>query len=159
MSVAFARLGPEDAPRVAHLTVGPGQEQFTARPASRLGALREGEEPWAVLWAGDIVGFLIIDRGYAAQYDFAFPGELGLRSVLIDAGRQGEGIGTAAMAKLRGLMAAEYPDARSLALTVNCANPAAKAVYAKAGFGDTGFLFHGGRAGPQHILRMTLATG
>jgi ribosomal protein S18 acetylase RimI-like enzyme len=156
VSVAFARLGPEDAPRVDHLTLGPGQEKFTAHPASRLGALRAGEEPWAVLWSGDIVGFLIIDRGYAEQYDFAWPGEPGLRSVLIDAGRQGEGIGTAAMAAVRGLMAAEYPEAASLVLTVNCSNPAAKAVYGKAGFGDTGFLFHGGRAGPQHILRMDL---
>lgn len=156
MSVGFARLGPDDAPRVDHLELFPGQEVFTAHPASRLGALREGEDPWAVLWAGDIVGFLIIDRGYAEQYDFAWLGEPGLRSVLIDAARQGEGIGTAAMAGVRSLMAAEYPQAASLVLTVNCSNPAAKAVYAKAGFADTGFLFLGGRAGPQHVLRMSL---
>lgn len=157
MSLGYERLAPGDRARVAHLATAPGQERFTAHPATRLGTLREGEDPWAVLWSGTVAGFLIIDRGYAGQYDFAWPGEPGLRSVLIDAARQGEGIGTAAMTGLRGLMATHYPEAKSLVLTVNAANPAARRVYAAAGFGDTGFLFHGGRAGPQHILRMTLS--
>lgn len=154
--IGFARLGPDDAPRVDHLTLGPGQERFTAHPASRLGALRPAEEAWAILWRGDVAGFLVIDLSYSEQYDFALPGEAGLRSVLIDAARQGEGIGSAAMAALRGLMAEHYPAAESLVLTVNAGNPAARAVYLKAGFADTGALYHGGRSGPQQVLRMAL---
>lgn len=156
MNLGYERLGAEDAPRVAHLTLRPGQDQFTAVPAQRLAALRPGEDPWGVLWDDVLAGFLIIDRYYSSQYDFAHSGEPGLRSVLIDAARQGEGIGTAAMEALPALMQAEYPQARSLVLTVNRQNPGALAVYLRAGFVDTGTLFLGGRAGPQHILRMPL---
>ena len=156
MSVSFQRLAPDDGARIDHLTMAPGQDQFTADPGARLAALPEGQDAWAILWHGDIVGFLVIDQGFAAAHDFARPGEPGLRSVLIDAARQGEGIGTAAMAGLRGLMADAYPGVESLVLTVNERNPGARAVYLKAGFADTGALWLGGRSGPQNILRMAL---
>jgi GNAT superfamily N-acetyltransferase len=156
VSVAFARLTRDDGPRIDHLTMAPGQEDFTADPGARLATLDRGQDAWAILWHGDVVGFLVIDQGFAAAHAFARPGEPGLRSVLIDAARQGEGIGTAAMAGLRGLMAADYPAAESLVLTVNEANPGARAVYLKAGFVDTGALWLGGRSGPQNILRLML---
>ncbi|MBI1219719.1 MAG: GNAT family N-acetyltransferase [Rhodobacteraceae bacterium] len=159
MSLGFQRLTRDDVPRIDHLTMAPGQDAFTADPALRLASLAADQHAWAILWAGDAVGFLVIDQGFAATHDFARPGEPGLRSVLIDAARQGEGIGKAAMAGLRGLMAATYPEAESLVLTVNERNPAARAVYLNAGFADTGALWLGGRSGPQHILRLELRTG
>ena len=41
---------------------------------------------------------------------------------------------------------------RSIVLTVNCNNAAALALYLRAGFRDSGTLYHGGRSGPQHLL-------
>ncbi|WP_327077759.1 MULTISPECIES: GNAT family N-acetyltransferase [unclassified Paracoccus (in: a-proteobacteria)] len=46
------------------------------------------------------VGFFKIDRDYPARFDFARPGELGLRGVMIDRNSQGQGIGKAAMTAL-----------------------------------------------------------
>ena len=145
-----------DTARVAHLALAPGQERFTANPVTRLQNLPADQDAWGLRdAAGTVVGFLVIDRGYPAAHPFARAGECGLRSVLIDAARQGEGLGTAAMAGLQGLMAQHYPAAPGLVLTVNTANTAARAVYLKAGFVDTGELWLGGRSGPQHVLRLT----
>ncbi len=155
--IAYTRLTPADTARVRHLAMAPGQERFTADPMRRLQGLPPDQDAWGVLdAAGAVVGFLVIDRGYPAAHPFARSGEHGLRSVLIDAARQGQGLGTAAMAGLRGLMGRDYPGVPGLVLTVNAANPAARAVYLKAGFTDTGELWLGGRAGPQHVLRMDL---
>ena len=49
-----------------------------------------------------------------------------------------------------------HRDRHLLVLTVNVANPAAIAAYLRAGFVDTGELFHGGSAGAQHIMLHTL---
>ena len=51
---------------------------------------------------------------------------------------------------------AQYPDAKSVVLTVNMANPAATRVYRNAGFVDTGEIHEGGVAGPQLVMRMIL---
>ncbi len=156
-AIGFTRLTPAETARVAHLTMAPGQDRFTADPVRRLQDLPPGQDAWGVLdAAGAVVGFLVIDRDYPAAHPFAQAGEHGLRSVLIDAARQGTGLGKAAMAGLRGLMTRHYPGVPGLVLTVNAANPAARAVYLKAGFTDTGEVWLGGRAGPQHVLRMEL---
>ncbi|GGY35516.1 hypothetical protein GCM10008098_30830 [Rhodanobacter panaciterrae] len=39
-----------------------------------------------------------------------------------------------------------------LVLTVNHNNHAALRLYLRAGFHDSGELYHGGRSGPQHLL-------
>jgi RimJ/RimL family protein N-acetyltransferase len=50
----------------------------------------------------------------------------------------------------------DFPRARTLVLTVNVRNPAARAVYVRGGFVDAGELYLGGSAGPQHVLRLHL---
>ena len=45
-----------------------------------------------------------------------------------------------------------HPQRRLLLLLVHCRNRAGIATYRKAGFVDTGELFGGGRAGPQHLM-------
>jgi len=49
-----------------------------------------------------------------------------------------------------------HPGATRLVLTVNVTNPRAIRTYLKAGFCDTGRLYHGGRLGPQHVLELAL---
>ena len=107
---------------------------------------------------GQIVGFFKIERPYGARYDFAPNGALGLRMLQIDASVQGKGLGNALFAALPAYLAREYPSASECWLTVNCRNTRARHVYLTAGWEETGALYHGGGAGPQHILRLDLMT-
>ena len=156
MSVRFERLGPGDKARIAHLALGPGQDAFTADPVARLSALGQGEEAWAVVEGDAIAGFFVLDRNISGEHPYARPGEVVLRSLLIDAARQGRGLGRAAMAALPSLVAAEYPGTPAIALTVNVRNTTARSAYLRAGFLDEGDLYHGGRSGPQHVMRLKI---
>lgn len=161
MKVRLVPVRPEDAPRFAHMLLGEGQEDFVTLPVDRLSRLGPDEDGWGIEIedgaGGALAGFFVIDRAYPAAHPFARKDELGLRALAVDAARQGEGIGTAAMAALPGLMAAHYPEAAALVLTVNCRNAGARAVYLRAGWRDDGELYHGGRSGPQHVLRLMRA--
>ena len=156
MSIALAPLTPADRDRVAHLTVHPDQLRFAGTVAEAFDAPAPDQDFHAILSHETPVGFFRIDRGYAAIHGFAEPGDLGLRTVIVDAARQGQGIGTAALRALPAYLRAHYPDARRLWLTVNLQNPAAIASYLKAGFQDTGAIWPHGGAGPQHIMRLPL---
>lgn len=156
MSVRFERLTPQDTGRVAALALGPGQDAFTAAPAERLAALAPGEEGWAIVDADGIAGFFVLDRNISDEHPYARPGEVVLRSLLIDAARQGRGLGRAAMAALPGMVALQYPGVVSIVLTVNVRNAAARTAYLRAGFRDEGELFLGGRSGPQHVMRLAI---
>ena len=60
------------------------------------------------------------------------------------------------MAALPGLVTRELPGARTVVLTVNVRNQVARQLYLRHGFTDTGELYLGGSAGPQHVLRLVL---
>ena len=149
-------LGRDGFDRVAHIAVRPEQEPFCGTIAGHFAADEPGCDFHMIARGGRAIGFFKIDRAFAARFDFARPGELGLRGVMIDAAEQGRGSGKSAMRALGPYLARHYPGARTLALTVNEVNPTARAVYLAAGFVDTGALYHGGRIGPQHILRLNL---
>ena len=154
--IAFARLGPDDRARVAHLVLGPGQDAFTANPVDRLGMLAPGEEAWAVLDGPDVVGFFVLDRHFSRSNPFAGAQEIGLRSLLIDASLQGRGLGRAVMEALPGLVERDYPGTTGVVLTVNARNPGARTAYLRAGFIDTGEIYLGGGSGPQHVMRLRI---
>ena len=80
------------------------------------------------------------------------PGFIELRNFFVSPQAQGRGVGTAACAALPSFLPRKFPEARGVALTVNCRNAAAYRVYEKAGFIDTGELYEGGRSGPQHVM-------
>jgi RimJ/RimL family protein N-acetyltransferase len=105
---------------------------------------------------GDIIGFFIIDTAYAQKYAFAQPGDIGLLAYFVDARHQGKGFGKAGVKALYPYLQAQYPNALSVVLTVNCRNLPAIKSYLQGGFEDTQQLYHGGRSGPQHIMRMPL---
>ena len=105
----------------------------------------------------DYVGYCRLDahaRSVAGR-DFDLPAR-GLRGFFIDARWQGRGVGRQALLALLAWLAAHDPATRLLVLTVNCSNDAALTLYRRAGFEDSGELYHGGRAGPQHLLLRTL---
>ena len=84
------------------------------------------------------------------------PRDVLLRAFLVDAAAQGRGIATRALAHLPDFVAERLPGARRIVLSVNLRNPVAIRTYARAGFADTGELYHGGAAGPQHVFELWL---
>lgn len=110
-------------------------------------------EAMAILAGDEVVGFYRVDLrpGVVAGCEYGSGCAL-LRSMLIDRRHQGRGLGTRAILACCADLARRHPQLRTLALTVNCANPAAIAAYANAGFVDSGRLDFGGRAGPQRVM-------
>jgi RimJ/RimL family protein N-acetyltransferase len=102
-----------------------------------------------------VVGMLTLDWGDRSRR-YAAADEIGLHGVLVDRRHRGHGYGVAALRALPALVVAEHPQARAIALTVNVRNATAIAAYRAAGFVDTGELFLGGEAGPQHVFRRGL---
>ncbi|UGA56098.1 GNAT family N-acetyltransferase [Vibrio sp. VB16] len=101
----------------------------------------------------ELLGFFILDTAFSKKYTFAEKNELGLRNFVIGKQYQGKGYGTLAMQRILIYAYGAYADSRSICLTVNKKNLAAYRCYEKAGFIDTGVLYFGGDAGPQHIMR------
>lgn len=102
-----------------------------------------------------VVGMLTLDWGDRSRR-YAADDEIGLHGVLVDRRQRGHGYGAAALRALPAIVVAEHPRARAIALTVNVRNVAAIAAYRAVGFVDTGELFLGGEAGPQHVFRRSL---
>lgn len=100
-----------------------------------------------------VVGFFNIDENYPNQYDFAGTDEVGLRGFFIDTRYQGKGYGKAAVVALDEYLSLHYGDRKSMILTVNCKNKLAYKAYLSGGFIDSGELYQGGPAGPQHVMR------
>jgi len=156
VTVRLEPLAAQDFERVSHLVVAPEQERFSGTVADAFATGEALVDFHAIRLDQTIVGFFKIDRDYAASHHFAAPDEVGLRAFLIDLSQQGKGIATAAVRALRPYLQARYPTARSVVLTVNMSNPAAKACYRNGGFRDTSEIYEGGIAGPQLVMRMSL---
>ncbi|WP_102223508.1 GNAT family N-acetyltransferase [Acidimangrovimonas sediminis] len=156
MQISFLDVTAADAPRLAHIVLAPGQEAFVTLPVDRLSQLGAKEDGHAVVAGDRIVGFFVIDRDFAASHPFARPGEIGLRALAIDAAQQGRGIGRAVFEALPAMLALRYPGVAGAVLSVNQRNPRARDLYLRNGWQDGGELYHGGRSGPQHVLRLPL---
>ncbi len=152
----LAPLGEQHYSGLESLRVHPEQRKFVGTLNEILCNVSPSVRPNVVLFDNQLVGFFLIDSAYSARYEFCQGAALGLRAFFIDQQRQGQGLGKAAMAALAPFIKQHYPHADQLYLTVNCQNPAAYACYIGAGFCDTDTLYHGGAAGPQHILRLAL---
>jgi len=142
---------------VAHLRVTPEQIRYSGTVRDAFEADEDGVDFHAIVMQDRAVGFFKIDRTYPAKYPFADKGDLGLRAFLVDKTQQGQGIATSAVTAFPDYLSVHYPNAPSLVLSVNLANPAAIACYLGGGFIDTGEIYPHGSAGPQQVLRMALA--
>jgi RimJ/RimL family protein N-acetyltransferase len=157
------RVAPVNAalrPALLQLAVHEAQQPFVSPIAVTLAdaELCSGSEGMAIVCDGAPIGFYRIETqpGCIADRDFPRP-TLGLRSFFIDARWQGRGLGTLALVALVDDLARRHPDAQDLVLTVNTRNTAGIALYRRAGFVDSGELYHGGRSGPQHLMVLALA--
>ena len=149
-------IGADQYDLVAHLRVAPHQIKFSGTVAQAFELAEPQVDFHAICLDARPVGFFKIDRGYAATHHFARPGEPGIRALLIDLAHQGQGLATAAVRLMSTYLPERYPEAESVVLTVNMANPAATRCYRNAGFVDTGEIHEGGIAGPQLVMRMPL---
>ena len=156
MRVTLAPLTPDRRAAACALAVAPEQVVFSGQAVDFVTTPDPQMDSHVILADGAVVGFFRIDRDYATVHDFARPGDLGLRSVIVDRAQQGRGIGSAMIRALPAYLADHYPGATDLYLTVNLRNPGARKSYLNGGFTDNGAHFLGGDAGPQHIMHMTL---
>ncbi|MBW3694988.1 GNAT family N-acetyltransferase [Vibrio sp. T187] len=141
----------------AGLSVKPEQAQFTVNDVGQYVAqLSEQEHPHLIIFNQQVVGFFLLDLGYASKYDFCSEGTIGIRGLLVDQRFQGKGIAKQFIAKLPSYVQHYYPHCDLLQLTVNCRNKAAFDCYLKGGFEDTGELYLGGPVGPQHIMKKSI---
>jgi GNAT superfamily N-acetyltransferase len=140
---------------VLRLRVHEAQRDFVGSIADLLADAEscDGSEPMAILCGDRPIGYYRIETQARCLVgrDFDRP-TLGLRAFFIDHRWQGRGFGALALAAIFGDLATRHPTARDLALTVNSRNTVGLALYRRAGFVDTGELYHGGRSGLQHLL-------
>jgi RimJ/RimL family protein N-acetyltransferase len=146
-----------DAVRV--LQVAPGQADYVGDTAFNLAQAQADplSEAMAVLAGDTVAGFYRLDfaDNAVAGRSLGAP-SVGLRAFMLDRAWQGRGLGTRATTALCADLQRRHPRRRLLLLTVNCRNVAAIAAYRRAGFVDSGELFRGGRAGPQHLMLRAL---
>lgn len=154
--IYFKRLQPDEFECIQKLSVGDDQIHYVGTVQRLLDKACGTSHYHIILHDDQIVGFFNIDTVYDQTYEFTVPGELGLRAFFIDKRYQGKGLGKASAKVLKNYLAEAYSDHPSIALTVNCKNPGAYKAYLHGGFTDTGELYHGGKAGPQHIMRMPI---
>lgn len=142
-------------PAVLALAVHSDQLPFVGYASDSLAdvAVCPGSDALALLHGDVVVGYVRIDRRAAALGNHPLAeGAVALRSFLIDIAWQGRGLGGAALEAIRAWVAARHPDRERIVLTVNVRNEAAVRAYLRAGYRDSGGLYHGGSAGPQHVL-------
>ncbi|HKR75238.1 MAG TPA: GNAT family N-acetyltransferase [Rhodanobacter sp.] len=159
LALRVCPVSPNLREAVLRLQARPEQARFVSSPARTLPDAEQcsGSEPMAILLDGAPIGYYRIEhsaRSLTGRDEDA--DALGLRSFQLDAAWQGRGLGMIAMAALLADLAQRLPQARRIMLTVNCDNTAALMLYRRAGFVDSGSLYHGGRSGPQHLLWRSL---
>jgi RimJ/RimL family protein N-acetyltransferase len=149
---------PELRDAVARLAPLPGQERFAGRPAEALAAAAgdPGRRPVAIVADGAPAGFFVLHQGESAQPLATGDDEVLLRGFFVDAAVQRLGVASRALAGLPGFLREHLPAVRRVVLTVNLKNPTAIRVYRRAGFADTGDLYHGGAQGPQHVFTLAV---
>jgi RimJ/RimL family protein N-acetyltransferase len=106
--------------------------------------------------SGRVIGFFVLCWGKEVAHYASSPQTMGFRSYLIDSREQGRGYGTAVFAVLQDFLLEHHPEFTELNLTVNVKNPRAYRAYLRAGFEDSGELYHGGMFGPQHVLSLPI---
>jgi RimJ/RimL family protein N-acetyltransferase len=152
---------PARYPTLLQLQVHGPQRDFVGPIAVSLAdaAQCEGSQAMAILCDDEPIGFYRIEMQprSIADRDFERPA-VGLRSFFIDARWQGKGLGTLALVAVMRDLAQRHPAVRDVVLTVNLRNTPALALYRRAGFQETGGLYHGGRSGPQHVMLGALPT-
>jgi len=137
--------------------MSPEQMQFTS-PVERALARMQFDEKAFVIYDEDIaVGFFTLKPSHSdAVEELRSDTRLTLQSFMIDERRQARGYAKRALGQLPALARQYFANIESIGLSVNCRNEIAYRLYQKNGFLDTGELYYGGSAGPQHVMLMEI---
>lgn len=154
-AIRVVPVTPDVAEQVRALRVAPMQVKYVGNFAFNLeDALRDPlSEAMAVMADGVVVGFYRLDFAPRAVIGRALGApSVGVRAFGIGRQFQGRGLGTRAALAMCTDLQQRHPDRKLVVLAVNCSNRVAVLAYRNAGFIDTGELFAGGSAGPQHVM-------
>ncbi|WP_242112074.1 GNAT family N-acetyltransferase [Luteimonas aquatica] len=150
-----ARVTPALAEAVRGLRVAADQYPFVGDVAFNLAEAEAdpNSDAMAILVGEAVVGFYRLDYvSTIVSWNPLGRAGVGLRAFMLDRDWQGRGLGTRAVNACCADIERRHPERLLLALNVNCRNLGAIRAYRKAGFVDTGELYFGGRAGPQHLM-------
>lgn len=130
-------LGTEQRQRLLALHIPPEQVEFAGTTAQAVAVCEAGSADevagLALLDADVPIGFVLLVRGSKLP-DWAPHGGAALRAMRIDHREQGKGHGKAALALVTAWLCEHWPSCRTLALSVDDGNAAARRVYQAAGF-------------------------
>ncbi len=158
VAITIEKYSSDRENEVSELAVKPEQQIFTVGNIKQvIESLNQDEHPHLIIADDKTVGFFLLDCSYSDTYKFNANKALGVRALLVDQRYQGQGFATKALKQLPGYVQQHYPQFEALQLTVNCRNKPAYKCYVQCGFNDSGELYLGGPAGPQHILQQKIA--
>lgn len=156
MEVSLKPIDPAEIATISGIELSANEEDFAGGSmtaiAERLKARpnSEGCFPFLIMADRKIAGFLMLRSGQALP-DWAAPDAVSLHNFRIGRKMQEKGCGTKAVALAAGWIAAHWPQASRLMLSVNVENVVAKKFYLRCGFQETGES-HKGRLGLEDIL-------
>lgn len=131
------------------------QSRFTATAEEALQRIRERQDnrayPVTIFYGEKKAGFFVLDFGDDKLDISDNPDAVLVRSLSINPGLQGKGIGKLAMLKMDDFIKDNFKDCNEIVLAVNEKNTSAYELYLK-----TGYLYEGrtriGRSGPQYLM-------
>jgi RimJ/RimL family protein N-acetyltransferase len=148
---------------LACLDISPDQRDFTLPASAVLEKSRhEPERRTFAIFLGELHAAKVVGIGVlqpdGADRDVWPSGQphVVLRGFSVDAGYQGQGIGTSATGEAVALAQRAFPTAAAVVLTVHVDNVAGQRAYERAGFTYTGRRVLG-RAGEEHVMSTPLA--
>lgn len=134
-------LSPSQQAAVLNLSVTAQQIEFAGTVERSVQACQEDQTNeiagLAVIEAGNVIGFLLLKRGTSAPA-WVGANAVAISAMRIDTFQQGKGLGAAALRAVPGWLAAHWPGAVELILSVDEENQLARNAYAKAGFVELG---------------------
>ena len=121
-----------------NLQLAPGQDTFVSHPVRSLAqayVYREQCQPFGIYDGDTMVGYVMV------IYDYDIP-EYDVWHMMIDAARQGQGYGSAAMDRvLEYIRTKPFGTSDRVTLTCHKENAQALALYKRKGFAETGAVY------------------
>ncbi|NVZ61176.1 GNAT family N-acetyltransferase [Pseudomonas gingeri] len=156
--VDYKTLNPAQLEQLNLIQVDAAQKEFSSDIAGGLAVLHahQGNDVKGfVLLDGELpVAFLLLKRPPASPA-WATGTTCTLHALQVDKEQQGRGLGRRCMEALPAVARATWPETTQLMLAVDAGNHAARGLYLKQGFIDSGETFYG-RVGEERRLTLAL---
>jgi RimJ/RimL family protein N-acetyltransferase len=148
---------PEHEQDLLSFQLSEEQGKFTSLPGPALQLCMEeaGRHPIVILAGDTAAGFFVLHTGEGIRYFTENTRAILMRALSINPVFQGRGYGKQAMLQVFNFAKEHFPEHDEIVLAVNVNNVAAKTLYEKTGFEDSGELKEG-PVGYQHVLHLPL---